>query len=89
MFGVLGAVVFGWGMCFERIISSKAWKKRDIEAWNMFAYPLIGWFVVDTSWSLYSDFYPNALLNLAFLIGLGGPLLACRSTFSKKNEKSE
>mmetsp|Transcript_14331 Transcript_14331/g.17701 ORF Transcript_14331/g.17701 Transcript_14331/m.17701 type:complete len:164 (-) Transcript_14331:170-661(-) len=87
--GVAGAVTFGLSISLATQFHSKAWRKRDMESWNMVAFPLFSWYIVDSVYSVASGFYPNAILNSVLLAAIGVPLLLCRSTFAYVGEVGE
>ena len=84
VYGILGAVLGGWGMQMRMHLDTKAWRGRELAAWRGVAYPVFAWFVVDTSFSYLTGFLPNCVLNLGFFAALGVPLLMNRRLFSEK-----
>lgn len=48
--------------------------------WRIIALSVAAWFVPDTAYSLWSGFWQNAVLNLAFLILFAVPLGATYNT---------
>ncbi|OYU15913.1 MAG: hypothetical protein CFE37_03890 [Alphaproteobacteria bacterium PA4] len=79
-YAVLGAVMFGWGVLMALLLGAPA--RRDFQhgwradSWRMLAISLLCWFVPDTAYSLLSGYWQNAVLNSAFLLLFGLPLLA-------------
>jgi hypothetical protein len=65
IYGVLGAVMIGW---FSLVI----WVVRGplaqgvAGAWGALVISIGGWFAIDTTFSLASGFWENAVLNLCF-----------------------
>jgi hypothetical protein len=51
-------------------------------AWRAIAYPLAGWYVVDTAFSAAHGVWGNVLLNTGTALMFGIPLLASRKYFS-------
>ncbi|MFM8411597.1 MAG: hypothetical protein ACKOCT_15140, partial [Alphaproteobacteria bacterium] len=47
--------------------------------WNVVAGSLAAWFVPDTLYSLWSGFWPNAVLNFSFATLFALPLAALRA----------
>lgn len=80
VYAVLGAVMAGWGSLMALILAGPA--KRDFqrgwkaESWRMITLSIVIWAVPDTSYSLLSGYWPNAVLNSVFVILFGLPLLA-------------
>jgi hypothetical protein len=66
IYGILGAVMIGW---FALVI----WVVRGplasgvAGAWTALVVSIGGWFVIDTTFSLASGFWENAVLNVCFL----------------------
>ena len=89
VYGVLGAVMVGWGCSMVMTASSSAWKERKMEAWNSLAIPMGVWFAVDTTWSFATGFTPNCILNVAFLGVWGVALLSCRHFFMTADNKTK
>jgi hypothetical protein len=70
VYGVLGATIAGW--------SASMWMSlRSFQADHVprLALPLLLWFSVDTSFSLYSGYWQNAVLNASFILLFAPPLL--------------
>lgn len=66
-YGVLGAVMVGWASLMLYIVL-RPFRRGDREAWTMLLVSLLIWFVVDSGYSLYRGYVPNAILNTIFLI---------------------
>jgi len=75
---VLGGVMVGWGSALFYITRTLLARGSRI-AWNLVALSVLAWFIPDTSYSLLSGYWQNALLNTVFLILFAVPLLATRS----------
>ena len=75
---VLGGVMVGWGSALFYITRTLLARGSRI-AWNLVALSDLAWFIPDTSYSLLSGYWQNALLNTVFLILFAVPLLATRS----------
>jgi hypothetical protein len=74
---VIGGVMVGWGaalFCVVRTLVSRG----DRIGWNLVALSVGTWFVPDTSYSLVSGYWQNAVLNTAFLALFAIPLWATR-----------
>jgi hypothetical protein len=74
---VIGAVMVGWGVALFYITRTLLRRGSRI-AWNLAAMSLSAWFVPDTTYSLLSGFWQNALLNAVFLLLFALPLWATR-----------
>ena len=81
VYGVLGAVIVGWGASMYMTANSSAWQQRKLESWRAIAFPLSLWFLVDTIWSFNAGFFPNCILNVAFFSAWSAALLSCRGYF--------
>ena len=81
--GVLGAVMLGWAvlMLLARV---GPFRRGDVEGWRMLAWPLAIWFVVDTTWSVATGFWQNAILNCAFGLAFAIPLAATWRHFHRR-----
>jgi hypothetical protein len=64
--GVLGAVMVGWALALLGVVVW-LWGLAPALAWRVVLLSVVGWFVVDTSFSLLVGAWQNALLNLAFV----------------------
>jgi hypothetical protein len=70
---VLGAVIVGWGAAVFLIVWKVAPTLPKI-AWQLVLSSALAWFIPDTSYSLLSGFWQNAVLNLAFAMLFALPL---------------
>ena len=77
---VLGGVMFGWGVALALVIRS-VFAKGHRAGWNIVALSVCAWFIPDTSYSLISGYWQNAVLNIVFLLLFAVPLIATRKTF--------
>jgi len=75
-YGVLGAVMTGWGI-FTTFIVHFPFKR----AWTCLASGVLAWFVIDTFISLSFKVYFNVAFNAVLLIGLMLPLVFSRKYF--------
>lgn len=69
----------GWGAALV-YVTKTLFARGSVTAWNLIALSVTAWFVPDTSYSLLSGFWQNAVLNTVFLVLFAAPLLATRST---------
>lgn len=74
---VLGAVMFGWSVALLAVIAGP-FRRGSRAAWRTVAISLAAWFVPDTAFSLWSGFWPNAVLNLGLAVVFAIPLAATR-----------
>jgi hypothetical protein len=73
--GVLGAVMVGWSVTLLCVLYGP-FRRGQAEGWRTFALALVAWFVPDTSFSLWSGFWQNAVLNAIILLLFAVPLAA-------------
>ncbi len=83
IYQVLGAVIFGWAILLTLVARGpeKAETSPDRISgwmWRCLALSLGGWFVLDTSMSLVTGFWQNAVFNTLFGISAAVPLLLWR-----------
>lgn len=74
---VIGGVMVGWGAALFYVTKTLLAGGSRI-AWNLVALSVVAWFVPDTSYSLLSGYWQNALLNTFFLALFALPLWAIR-----------
>ncbi|MFM1989961.1 MAG: hypothetical protein RJA99_2918 [Pseudomonadota bacterium] len=74
---VLGAVMVGWGLALFHAVRS-FFIARPRATWQLVAGSLLAWFVPDTTYSLASGFWQNAVLNVGFAMLFAVPLWASR-----------
>jgi hypothetical protein len=79
--GVLGGVMFGWGAALFLILVGPL-RRGSREAWMLFAASLAAWYFPDTLFSLWTGYWPNAVLNsvlaLLFAVPLAATFKTCR-----------
>lgn len=80
--GVLGSVMFGWGISLLFLLFS-SFRRGSREGWLAVSVSVASWFVPDTSFSLLSGFWQNAVLNLVFAVAFAIPLAATYRSFSE------
>jgi hypothetical protein len=74
---VLGGVMVGWGAALFYVTRS-LFAGGSTTAWNLIAISVGAWFLPDTSYSLLSGYWQNAVLNTVFLLLFAVPLWATR-----------
>ena len=80
LIGVSGAVMAGWAVALFGLVIGP-FRRREAGAWRLIASSVTVWFVLDTSFSLVSGFWQNAVLNFGFLLSILIPLLFTRRAF--------
>ena len=73
--GVLGGVMFGWGAALLLILVGPL-RRGSQEGWMVFAASLAAWYFPDTLFSLWTGYWPNAVLNSVFALLFAVPLAA-------------
>ncbi|MBI5950629.1 MAG: hypothetical protein HY865_03130 [Chloroflexi bacterium] len=81
--GVLGGTMAGWGMAFMLVLFG-SFRRGSKEGWMTIAASLATWFILDSSFSLWTGFWQNAALNAVFLLLFAIPLAATYRTFFPK-----
>ena len=72
---VLGGVMVGWGAALF-YVTRTLFARGATTAWNLIALSVGAWFLPDTSYSLLSGYWQNAVLNTVFLVLFAVPLWA-------------
>ena len=78
--GVLGAVMFGWGMALLMVLLGP-FRRGSREGWLILSVSVAVWFVPDTLFSLWTGFWQNAVFNLVFALLFAIPLAATYGVF--------
>jgi hypothetical protein len=78
--GVMGSVMVGWGLALWLTLHGP-FHRGERHGWDLFVISLVGWFVPDTTVSLWTGLWPNAVLNTVFGLAFALPLVATRSCF--------
>jgi hypothetical protein len=81
--GVLGATMIGWSMALL-LVAMGPFRRGSREGWTIIAISMAAWFIPDTSFSLWTGFWMNAVLNTVFLVLFAIPLAATYRTFFQK-----
>lgn len=81
---VLGAVMFGWGVALLLVVRG-LFARGTREGWQIVAVSVAAWFVPDTTFSLWSGFWQNAVLNLVFITLFAIPLAATYQGFHRSH----
>lgn len=77
---VMGSVMVGWGLALWLTLAGP-FRRGERHGWIVFVVSLVGWFVPDTTVSLWTGLWPNAVLNSVFAVAFAVPLIATRSCF--------
>ncbi len=78
--GIIGAVMAGW-MLVIIVLARGPFRAGERWAWQAMAWPLLGWYVIDTAFSIGHGVWGNVLLNTGTGLMFGVPLLASRRHF--------
>ena len=79
--GIIGAVMAGWMMVII-VLARGPFRAGEHWAWQAMAWPLLGWYVIDTAFSIAHGIWGNVLLNTGTGLMFGVPLLASRRHFA-------
>ncbi len=79
--GIIGAVMAGWMMVII-MLARGPFRAGERFAWNAITWPLLGWYVIDTTFSIAHGVWGNVLLNTGTALMFGLPLLASRRHFA-------
>lgn len=79
---VLGAVMVGWGAALLYILLC-TFRENLAIGWKTVTGSVLSWFIPDTTYSLISGFWQNAVLNIVFLFLFAIPLLVVRKHIFK------
>ena len=79
--GIIGAVMAGW-MLVIIMLARGPFRAGERCAWNSIAWPWLGWYVIDTTFSIAHGAWGNVLLNTGTALMFGVPLLASRRHFA-------
>ena len=78
--GIIGAVMAGW-MFMVIMLARGPFVAGQALAWRTIAYPLAGWYAVDTAFSAAHGVWGNVLLNTGTAVMFSIPLPASRKYF--------
>ncbi|MBD2499015.1 hypothetical protein [Anabaena azotica] len=82
LYGLLGAIMVGWTVALLYILL-KPFRRGEIEGWFAMTASILVWFTIDSSFSVSSGFWQNAVFNVAFLVFYAIPLAATYQNFQK------
>ena len=78
--GIIGAVMAGW-MLTIILLARGPFMTGERYAWQAIAWPLVGWYLIDTCFSVAHGVWGNVLLNTATAVMFGIPLIGSRRLF--------
>ena len=81
IYGVLGAVMAGWGV-FIAFIAYYPFQRREKWSWNCLLIGFLVWFLPDTAISIYFKVHMNALINTCLFTLAILPLVAAKKHFT-------
>ncbi|MBK1990298.1 hypothetical protein A0J48_022695 [Sphaerospermopsis aphanizomenoides BCCUSP55] len=81
-FGVLGGVMIAWSVALLFILAGP-FRRGQKEAWYAVTVSILIWVIVDSSASIATGYWQNAVSNTIFLVFLGAPLVATYRDFFK------
>ena len=87
IYGVLGAVISGWGI-FISFIAYFPFKAKEKWAWNCICFGFGLWFLIDTTISIHYQVGFNVVINITFLMFILLPLVFTRKYFNKSDTNS-
>ncbi len=81
LLGPLGGTIAGYFL-MQTLIVAGPFRRREPWAWHAIAWPLLLWFAVDSTMSIYHGAAFNVwMINLSTLLLVGIPLVATRRAF--------
>ena len=82
--GVLGAVMFGWGVGLLLVVLGP-FARGEWGGWLTIALSMSAWFAVDITLSAVTGFWGNVALNIGFALLFAVPLAATYSGFKRSH----
>jgi hypothetical protein len=83
VYGVLGAVLCGWGV-FMAYVVRYPFRSKEKWAWDCIAVGIGLWFIMDTALSFYFGVWFNAMFNVILAVLISLPLLCTRRDFRRE-----
>jgi hypothetical protein len=83
LIGLMGAVMAGWGSTML-YIAYIPFRKGEKWAWRSIFYPVLIWYILDSSVSLYYEATFNVIINTVMFLQIVAPLLFLRNLFFQK-----
>jgi ABC-type multidrug transport system permease subunit len=85
LIGISGAVMAGWG-CSMLYVVHHPFRRKEQWAWRCIFYPVIIWYIIDTSVSTYFGADFNVIINSILLLQIIAPLMFLHNQFFPKLE---
>lgn len=79
---IMGAVMIGWGISMMYTLFTQ-FRTGEWTGWVSIAVAMTFWFIPDTSMSILTGFWQNAVLNVGFILLFAIPLAATYRTFKR------
>ena len=79
---VMGSVMIGWGISMMYTLFTQ-FRTGEWTGWVSIAVAMTFWFIPDTSMSIITGFWQNAVLNVGFILLFAIPLAATYRTFKR------
>lgn len=76
-FIVMSAVMIGWAALLW-FVARGPFRVGEPWAWSALTVSIVGWYVLDSAFSVINNFPENAILNTVFVVGALPPLVATR-----------
>lgn len=83
LIGVSGALMAAWGSTMLYIVYHP-FRKGEKWAWRSMFYPILIWYILDSSVSLYYGATFNVIINTVMFLQIMAPLLFLRNLFFQK-----
>ncbi|MGD2035431.1 MAG: hypothetical protein PVF73_10270 [Bacteroidales bacterium] len=83
LIGIMGAVMAGWGSSMLYIVYHP-FRRREKWAWRSIFYPVLIWFLLDSTVSACYDATFNVVINTVLFLQVLAPLLFLRKLFLRK-----
>jgi hypothetical protein len=83
LFSVSGAIMAAWGSSMWYLVSH-TFRQHEKWAWDCIFYPVVIWYLLDTSVSFYYGVFFNVIINSILLLQIMAPLLFLRNQFYNK-----
>lgn len=81
---VLGAIMLAWGSALLFVLFGTFQENLSI-GWKTVIGSVVAWFIPDTTFSLWSGFWQNAILNMFFMILFAIPLIAIKRSLDSED----
>jgi multisubunit Na+/H+ antiporter MnhE subunit len=82
VYGVLGAVMVGWGVALFLMIFN-FWRRGEFVSWYSLATSIFIWYVIDSGFSISKGYVENTISNTVFFVLYAIPLAATYKAFAR------